>query len=433
MPLPAGLTWEVRTAGNANNGGAYIDLIPGTSVDYSQQNASQLSITDGACLLASVTLTSVIGGFTAGMVGNVIQIRAGGVNFVAGFYEIVLFNSANSVNLDRTPVAAGNGTGGLGEVGGALISPETFILNGVAGNLCYVKSGTYNFTANRTFVAGNTQIFGYDAARNVVPTGVNRPLFALGAFKITTHNVALLPFTMRNISLSGSGTPMIMLTRGLSTFINCKFLQTANVGAVDCIKQGGDANYGHNIIDCEFSGTLGATSVGINGAGMSPTGNNASWFVAFCFFHDLSYGFYNSTNFNERCMLFLKNIFARISITSIMILPGGAQDGVQNIVFNSFYSAGQSHVDLSAQGCGFIYGNTLDSAVVVALVATAANKMWHINNNDFWNNGASVSNVVLDYDNIGLNPLWINPAGNDFNFGPGSPNIDQALGIRLGV
>jgi hypothetical protein len=59
--------------------------------------------------------------------------------------------------------------------------------------------------------------------------------------------------------------------------------------------------------------------------------------------------------------------------------------------------------------------------------------MWQIENNDFWNNGASVVNCVLDLDNVGINPLWVNPAGNDFNFGPGSPNIDQALGIRLGV
>jgi hypothetical protein len=430
MALPAGLTWEVRTTGNANNGGAYVDLIPGTSVDYSQQNGSQLSVTDGACLLASVTLTSVIGGFTAGMAGNVIQIRAGGVNFVAGFYEIVLINSANSVNLDRTPVAAGNGTGGLGEVGGALISPETFILNGVAGNLCYVKSGTYNFAADRSFVAGNTQIFGYDVARNVIPTGVNRPLFALGAFRITTHNVNLLPFTMRNISLSGSGTPMITLQRGLNTFINCKFHQTSNVGAVECIKQAVDTAYGHNIIDCEFSGTLGATHKAISAAGMFPNGNNTSWFIAFCFFHDLSYAFYNTAADKEP--IFIKNIFARIAITTIFVNAASIHNGYI-VLFNSFYSAGQSHISLAGQGYGLIYGNTLDSATVVSLAASATNKMWYINNNDFWNNGAVVSNVSLDFGNIGLNPLWVNPLIDDFNFGPGSPNIDQALGIRLGV
>jgi len=431
MALPAGLTWEVRTTGNANNGGAYIDLIPGTSVDYSQQNASQLSITDGACLLASVTLTSVIGGFTAGMVGNVIQIRAGGANFVAGFYTIVLFNSANSVNLDRTPVAAGNGTGGLGEVGGALISPETFILNGVAGNLCYVKSGNYNFTANRIFGAANIRIFGYDTARNIVPTGNNRPLIDLLTFFITTNIGTGLTF--ENFRFTGSAAQLLLCKGRDYVFFNCRFINTNNAGTRRCLYFDTAVIEGLAIMDCEFIGTAGADSRGIEYAGGSGggTGNDQSPFFTFNFFHDLTYGYY--VTLGDRTPAFIKNTFARMGTTSIYIINAASNSEGILALFNSFYSAGSYHLNLQGDIHNLVYGNTFDSAAISALRDSVANRMWHIENNDFWNNGASVVNCVLDYDNIGLDPLWVNPAGDDFNFGPGSPNIDQALGIKLGV
>jgi len=428
MALPAGLTWEVRTTGLAINGGAYINLIPGTSVDYSQQNASQLSITDGACLLASVTLTSVIGGFTAGMVGNVIQIRAGGVNFVAGFYEIVLINSANSVNLDRTPVAAGNGTGGLGEVGGALISPETFILNGVAGNVCYVKSGTYNFTASRTYIAVNLTVIGYDASRSVMPTGNNRPLFALGAFFITTAFGNNLKH--RNIRFTGSATQLILAETKASVFINCKFENTnPAAGTRYCIWADSPANIpGLTIIDCEFSGVGASNTIGVR-TGFFNSGAG-SMFLAFNFFHDLGIGVSMDEIAHVPC--FIKNIFARVSSAGIVLATGASNDGGPRVYFNSFY-ASSSYFVQSNRNNNIIYGNTFDSAAVAALFDATTGKTWIIDKNDFWNNALSVLGCVLGYDNIGLNPLWVNPAANDFNFGPGSPNIDQALGIRLGV
>jgi hypothetical protein len=424
------LTWEVRTTGLAINGGAYIDLIPGTSVDYSQQNASQLSKADLACLLASVTLTSVTGGFTAGMVGNLIQIRAGGVNFVAGFYEIVSFNTANSVNLDRTPVAAGNGTGGLGEVGGALISTETFILNGVDGNLCYVKSGTYNFAASRTYANTNTKMFGYDIARNQRPIGNNRPLFQLGTFAITTT----LGTNLENIRFVGSGTTLVTINANQMFFFNCRFENTNNAGIRQCIIAAGGAAAtspkNSHIVDCEFVGTLGADS-----RGFGRTGSLAytAVYFSFCFFHDLTYGYLNTVSTESG--YFFKCIFARIGTTSIEFSVATASNQPVAILFCSFYQAGSYHVNIQTKASNLIYGNTFDGAAISALIdgSVPDNKSWWINNNDFWNNGAPVIGCVLDVNNIGLNPLWVNPAINDFNFGPGSPNIDQALGIRLGV
>lgn len=441
MALAAGTIWEVRDTGNANNGGGYIDRIPGTSIDYSQQNGSQLSVTDLVGALASVTVTSVIGGFTAGMVGNLIQIR-GGVNFTTGFYEIVQFNSANSINLDRVP-ATGAASGGLAEVGGALISPETFILNGVSYNKCFVKSGTYNWSASRTQANSSIYIIGYDTSRDLAPTGNNRPLFALGAFEFLINNSGL---HLENIRWTGGSTNILLCSlnpSGKLVFFNCRFENTKNAGSTYCIHFSNTgasmAPRSSKFIDCEFIGTAGATSHGFRYAGqLALPANTYNMTFLFCFFHDLSYGFLcNLGTSGDAGELFFKCTFARIALRSIN-LPFGAtsNDYATNVLFCSFYQAGEYHINIENKAGHLIYGNTFENAVLSALRDNAApsnNDSWIINSNDFWNNGASVIGCNLDENNIGLDPLFVNPAGDDFNFGPGSPCINNALGIRLGV
>lgn len=431
MALNAGTIWEVRTTGNANNGGGFFNRLPGTSVDYSQQNASQLAITDLVGALASVVVTSVIGGFTAGMVGNLMQIR-GGVNFTVGFYEIVQWNSGNSVNLDRVPVV-GAGSGGLAEVGGALISPETFILQGVANNICYVKSGTYTFTATRTQVNTYIRLFGYDTSRDVAPTGNSRPLIQLGAFWIAI----IAGLALENFRFTGSATQLI-LGGDVYPFVcfNCKFENTNNAGTRNCIYVSLAKEI--KLIDCEFSGTPGATSYGFNAPGNSGNVNNGLNFGAyFCFFHDLTYGFNEPWfSFPYLGTIFFKCTFARMGITAINN-PYGANPSSYpiNVLFCSFYQSGSYHLNIENHVGNIVYGNTFEGATISAIRDNAVpdNDSWWINSNNFWNNGASVIGCKLDLNNIGLNPLFVNPAGNDFNFGPGSPCIDNALGIRLGV
>jgi len=51
--INAGTAWECRATGNVANGGGYYNLVPGTSVDYSQQDTAQLSLTDLACVAAA--------------------------------------------------------------------------------------------------------------------------------------------------------------------------------------------------------------------------------------------------------------------------------------------------------------------------------------------------------------------------------------------
>src|SRR3990167_7438270 len=86
--LQADAAWEVRpTNGSLLNGGCYDT--GGAGTDYSQQDAAQLSITDGATTGAGVTtFTSAAAGFTSVMADNCLHLESG-TNVTPGFYEIV--------------------------------------------------------------------------------------------------------------------------------------------------------------------------------------------------------------------------------------------------------------------------------------------------------------------------------------------------------
>lgn len=164
MALSANTAWEVMTTGDALNGGGF--NTGGT--DFSQQTTAQLAPTDLATSGAGVTtLTSATGGFTEAMVGNVIQI-ASGTNFDVGFYEITARTDTNTVTLDHTPTAAGAGSGGVGKVGGALISFDALDGVAVAANRIWVKNtATYTIAAEITLSASFAQVrvSGYGSTR----------------------------------------------------------------------------------------------------------------------------------------------------------------------------------------------------------------------------------------------------------------------------
>ena len=156
--LPAGAQWEVRTTGSDLNGG-FFNTAGGSGTDYSQQNAAQLSVTDG--VTATTTLSSVTGGFTSVMIHNGVQISGG--SCAAGFYEITGFTSSNSVTIDRT---GGTGTGCTVKVGGGLLTIGAALshvvwLGGVTHNGVWIKSGTYTITSTLTTPAGAYNITGY--------------------------------------------------------------------------------------------------------------------------------------------------------------------------------------------------------------------------------------------------------------------------------
>ena len=159
--LPAGAQWEVRTTGNDLNGG-FFNTAGGSGTDYSQQDAAQLTVTDG--VTSTTTLTSITGGFTAAMVHNGVQLSGG--TCTAGIYEITVVTNSNTVTIDSSGGAAGAGC--TVKVGGGLLTiakalAKVVWVGGLVYNGVWIKSGTYTLTASLTTPSGVYNITGYQA------------------------------------------------------------------------------------------------------------------------------------------------------------------------------------------------------------------------------------------------------------------------------
>lgn len=103
MALATTTNWEVRTTGAADNGGGFDPVLGASATDYSQQDAAELSLADGATTIAgSTTLESTTGGFTEEMVGNVLYV-ASGTKTDVGYYQITAYTDTNTVTIDRSP------------------------------------------------------------------------------------------------------------------------------------------------------------------------------------------------------------------------------------------------------------------------------------------------------------------------------------------
>ena len=425
MGFQATANWEIRATGNANNGGGFNDRIPGTSVDYSQQNASQLSIADLACAAGSVTVTSAAAGFTAAMVGNYMRIRAG-ANFTVGFYEIVQFNGVGSVNLDRVPVT-GVGANGVAEVGGAQIQISAVVWGAfVSGNTAFVKSGTY--AAHPVITIGSTtalltkNIVGYDVARGDNPTGNNRPLIQMGANSITSTSFPAT-FRLRNIRIEGSAPVYIGGNLIQALLENVKIINTAVAGTVYCVQASDPTEVMLNVTDCEFLGTAGATSYGIRINGQLTAINSQ--------FHDLTYGAsLGSLAVSQVNLLFC--IFNRIGQSGLR------QEGASNIsacvINNTFANCGRAGVQLNSD-YSLIMNNTF-SDCVTAGIDMPSNPFMAKNNNFF---GCGVPVICLALyplrlcdNNIYVSPQFVTP-GSVYALQRTSGLIDRAFSMRLGV
>lgn len=185
MPVAATTQWEVRTTGNANNGGGYSS----GGTDYSLQNSPQLTVTDAAAT-ATAALTSATGGFTSAMVGNVVNVVG------QGRKQITAFTSSNSVTCDS---AWGTFSGATANVGGALSGPEDADAAYVAGNTVWIAAGTYTKTTTRTLTADGSapaglRYIGYNSTRSETDIAeADMPIFTSA-----TNSIAI--FTLNAVS-----------------------------------------------------------------------------------------------------------------------------------------------------------------------------------------------------------------------------------------
>jgi hypothetical protein len=222
MPVAA-TQWECRTTGSNSNGGGYSS----GGVDYSQQNAAQLTVTDAAAT-STTNLSSATGGFTSNMIGNVVNVVG------QGRRTITAFVNTNNVTCNA---AWGTFSSATANVGGALLDVETVLAvsgGAVAGNIIWIASGTYTLTVTRTIAASGSstnpiEIIGYNSTRTRTNlTEANMPIFtsATNSVAIFTSNGSLW-LSVRNIKVTHTaatrGNGWANVTAGSRNYIwsNC--------------------------------------------------------------------------------------------------------------------------------------------------------------------------------------------------------------------
>ena len=237
MALADTTVWEMRANGASTNGGGFYDRDPGTSVDYSQQDAAQLSLTDLACVAASTTLTSATGGFTAAMAGNIVYI-ASGTNALAGWYEITAYSDTNTVTIDRTCASGGDMSAASGKVGGAWAvggtNEDAFFEAAMqlTGSTIWIKADathTFSQTVTLAFSSGKRcTIEGYNTTRDDNPTGTDRPLLAFSTYSFSGS----FPVTVwSNLRMTGSAATLLTGTSE-SVYYNIDIVHTGATSAI---------------------------------------------------------------------------------------------------------------------------------------------------------------------------------------------------------
>ena len=263
----------------------YVQIGNGGGYDYSQQAGAQLTLTDLACVAASTTLTSATGGFTALMVGNVLQITSG-TNDLPGWYEITAYTSTNQVTIDRTCASGGDMSAATGSVGGAwefgTTVDDDFFEAHVAGNICYIKSGTHTTLGGNVSQASDgtaallIRTVGYNANRATRPTGSDRPVIPCGAYYFGATGNCI---TYENLELTGTAAYVFYMGgTGLAVY-NCKATNSS----------GSAERYAFYTVG---GGTHGIACEGISTNGYAFYGGSAEY----CYAHDSKYGFFGCSS-----------------------------------------------------------------------------------------------------------------------------------------
>lgn len=411
--IHADTVWECQADATANsvNGGGFYNRVPGTSVDYSQQTAAQLHLTDLDMVAASTTLTSVTGGFTAAMAGNIIHITAG-TNFTVGWYEITAYTDTNTVTLDRTAIPVGeNNADAVGYVGGAMSLASTldgdFFEQLVAGNTCHIEAGTYTLgesvlaNTNGTTTAMIT-IEGYKTSRGDNPTGTDRPLIAAAANNFYLYNYWIVR-NLRATTTSSNGAFSVN-TGGIIE--NCYVYQSS-----------GTANYPALYVRTAECRIIGCEGISTNGYALKiqyysiAIGN---------YFHDSSVGIHFTSVRNK--------IIGNIIDTNTIGIDVSTHYG-QNIVNNTLYNNTTGISGIISYG-NTILNNIFDECTTPATWTTEYKSNW-FDYNSWDGDKSSNSNVTAGDNSIDSDITLTDPANGDFTLGSGSACIDT--GFQVGT
>jgi len=413
MAISANTDWEIRTTGSGTNGGGFKDLNPGTSVDYSQQASAQLALTD-IVTAAAGAVSSVTGGFTAAMEGNVIYL-GGGSGITEGYYQITGYTDTNNITVDRN--AGVSGSGGTGNVGGAWKFDSTKIgtffntTNKGSYDITHVEAGTYTAfgtSGANTISAAYQRMKGYNTTRGDRPTGTNRPYLQTG------NNVSYINWSgsygqmehLRMDSTYSSSSINTLANTGVFFVIrNCKVQRSGFTNAYAHRMQG---NHGR-AFQCEYEATDGY------GLQISKEGCMAEW----CYVHDSKYGIVYTSS-NADCLIIENCIIDTCTTQGISVYIGG------RVANTTVYNCGTGIL------LGTFYCSVVNSIIHTCTTGINGNEQVYSDNNCLYNNtGDRTGGVVAGDSDISSNPLLVDPANQDFTLDASSPAFNT--GIKLGA
>ncbi len=391
--------WEFRATGSNNNGGGFYNRNPGTSVDYSQQDAAQLNLTNLATNGAGTGLSSVTGGFTAAMVGNIINITAG-TGFTPGWYEITAYADTNNVTIDRS--AGASASSGTGYIGGARAVPtDAFFEQLTAGNIVYFKIGTYTLTENIITAstvgtaADPVVVEGYNSARGDNPTGDNRPTIVASTYDwrfVGSGNNTYMTF--RNLIVTSINSNGAFYLYAYATVENCKAIQSSA------------SAYNAFYIASGFVKIINSEAVSTNGNAIDARGYSE---IIGCYIHDSSVGIYTYGS----VILILHNI---IDTCTTGIYGGDTNYFNKAVMNNTIYNCTTGISVTVAERGWLVANNIIDSCTTGASWSSEVKNSWWDYNN-WHNNGTDVSNVTKGDNALALDPQFTDAANGDFSIG----------------
>lgn len=413
MALSAGALWGVRPGGNDLNGCYFYDEIPGTSVDYTDQDAAQVTFanltTPGA---GSTTLTDGAAGgfFTTAMPGNGVYISAG-ANFTVGMYYIKTRTDADNVVLDRSPTPGGAGANGAGKVGGSRASLlDAFFEAVLGGDTIWIMAGTYTLTeqisiANAGTAVSTIKVRGYNATRGDQPVDNDRPYIdCTAAFYIDLPDFWLI----EDLRMLGSAVNVLQLSGDYVRARNILAQNDSGVANRYAIYSDGNGNI---VEDCEC--------ISDNGYALYTALDGIARFNE-C--HDSVRGLVAGASF----VVLLENLCYDNTV--------GIYSGNDYVKFQGNTLDGNTGVGIDLAGgevCDLI--NNILSNNLTGVNATNPRESNYLDYNDFFTNGTDVTNVDKGANTLAVDPDYVNRGIKNFSLNPTSALIEAGLHLRKGV
>lgn len=407
-PCFAGVTantiWEFQTGGDDTFGGGFDVTIANHGTDYSTTTSAHATLTTLSVVGAStsdIVVSPTDYTVAAGDVGNVIFVTGGSAT--AGFYQIVTATTGagQKWTMDRSVGTAAQTT--PGKMGGCrkLISSNSLAAALVAGNIVYIKNGSYAPAAWSSQTTGTgaaaIQILGYNSTRGDNPTGSSRPTLTMTSTNVFTSGGSTL---VKNIIFSGAGTSVV--TQGTnSTMENCKVTSTNATSSSVAVTAGNRSK----IINSEI---IAASCIGASS-------NNANVIYG-SYIHGCTVGVRHSAS---SAALSISNTIISASTTAIQF-AGSITD---LYLYNSTLFGAETPAGTGIDGntatapskCVFINNIIYGFTTGVNWNASDSTNWWDYN--DFFNNTTARTNVTAGSHDLAVDPQFTSTSTGDFSIG----------------